>query len=114
MQVLKDIYHRVAVCLFAAIMTAGVLVVSPGGDCQADAIGKWVDGIVTRKPWKGKRTYIMVDETRYTIMDDVILRRVYEEDAAVYKEYITLKDLHQGSRVLMMAEGNRVYQIEQY
>ncbi|WP_205623767.1 hypothetical protein [Desulfogranum japonicum] len=80
--------------------------------CQADAIGQWVDGKVTHKPWKSTYTYIKVGDTRYTVMENVVVRQVYKKNGAEYKKYIPLKQIRTGNEVLMLVEGNRVYQIE--
>ena len=94
------------------IMTVGVFASIPLGLSHADAIGKWVDGKVTRAPWKGAYTHIQVDDTRYTVMEHVVVRQVYTENGAEYKKYIPLKQVRVGNTVLMQVEGNRVYQIE--
>ncbi|MFV0438916.1 MAG: hypothetical protein ACK5PS_16170 [Desulfopila sp.] len=80
--------------------------------CHADAIGQWVKGKVTRAPWRGTYTYIVVGTTRYTIMENAVVRLVYTENGAEGKEYIPLEKIRNGNEVLMQVEGNRVYQIE--
>ena len=80
---------------------------------NADAIGAWVGGKVTRAPWSEEgHFYIQIGEVRYTIMPDTRVVFAYTANSATLKDPIKLSALRNGDSLLAQAEGNRIYQIE--
>jgi hypothetical protein len=84
------------------------------GCCKdAAALGAWVTGQVTRAPWseQGYR-YIAIEKVRYTLMPGVKTEYLYKIDNATYKKSMDVSALQKGDTLAVMAEGNRIYQIE--
>ena len=79
---------------------------------NAFAIGKWREGVVTKKPWNGQYKFVKIDNVRYTIMKDAKVRLVYEKNGAQYKDKINVSSIRRSDTLVIMVEGNRIYQIE--
>ncbi len=79
----------------------------------AFAVGFWVPGKVTRAPWYDNNyRYMVVGNVKYTIMKEAVAREVIQKKDVVYKPGIDIGDIRRGDEVQVMAEGNRIYQIE--
>ncbi len=76
------------------------------------AIGMWVDGKVTRSPWRDDGIYLQVNKVTYKVMPECEILRVYTVDRSDYKEEIAISAIKKGNKLLLLAEGNRVYKIE--
>lgn len=93
------------------ICTAAFLIFFLGG--EAAAIGVWHTGKVTRAPWRGDGyQYIQIDNVRYTIMPNTKCEYLYKVNDATQKAPQNIESLHVGDALAVMAEGNRIYQIE--
>ncbi len=79
---------------------------------SAFAIGMWVPGNVAKSPWYSDFHYMVVDKVKYIIMEEAFAREVVEKNGVVDKSVIDIKDIRLGDKVLILAEGNRIYQIE--
>jgi hypothetical protein len=80
---------------------------------EVSAIGVWLGGRITQAPWQGQQfLYIKINHVRYTIMPGVKIQFLYKVDGATNKATIGVSSLHAGDTVAVMAEGNRIYQIE--
>lgn len=94
-----------------AICTAAFLIVFLCG--EAAAIGAWLTGKVTRAPWRGNGyQYIQIDNVRYTIMQGTKCQYLYNANGATQKAPQNIESLHVGDALTVMAQGNRIYQIE--
>jgi hypothetical protein len=76
------------------------------------AIGKWIQGTVTTKPWSGEYTHIRINDIKYTIMPETRAVFTYQSDSAEYREPMEISAIEAGDTLLVMVEGNRIYQIE--
>ena len=93
------------------ICAAAVLIVFLCG--EAAAIGAWLTGKVTRAPWRGQGyQYIQIDNVRYTIMPDTKCEYLYKVNGGTQRTPQNIESLHVGDALTVMAEGNRIYQIE--
>lgn len=80
---------------------------------DAAALGVWITGKVTRAPWNEHGYhYIAIEKVRYTIMPGVKTEYLYTIDNATYKKPMDVSALQKGDTLAVMAEGNRIYQIE--
>lgn len=76
------------------------------------ALGRWIGGNITQVPWKSTYQYIKVNDVKYTIMKDIPVLEVYKKDGTINKKEISLSKLKNGDKVLLLVEGNRIYNIE--
>ena len=80
---------------------------------EAFAIGSWVSGRVTRAPWQEqRRQYLSINEVKYTIMQGTKTVYLYQVNGATNKAPMEISSLQKGDVLNVMAEGNRIYQIE--
>ena len=80
---------------------------------SAAAIGAWTGGKVTKAPWKeGGYQHVVIGNVRYTIMPDVKVQSVFIVTKAVVKAPLTVSGIRAGDTLDVLAEGNRIYQIE--
>lgn len=93
------------------ICAAAVLAVFLCG--EAAAIGAWLNGKVTRSLWHEQGyQYIQIDNVRYTIMQGAKCQYLFTVNGATQKAPQNIESLHVGDALTVMAEGNRIYQIE--
>jgi|GEM_PF-2912434 len=93
------------------ICAAAVLAVFLCG--EAAAIGAWLNGKVTRSPWHEQGyQYIQIDNVRYTIMPGTKYQYLYKANGASQNAPQNIESLHVGGVLAVVAEGNRIYQIE--
>ncbi len=78
----------------------------------ANAIGTWKSGTVTRAPWQDKRVRIEIDDVTYILMKDIKISEVSHSGGSTSKKLIPLYRINLGNKMIFMAEGNRIYQIE--
>jgi hypothetical protein len=79
---------------------------------NAFAIGKWLKGTVTERPWTSDYSYIKIDNVTYTIMESTKAVYVYTSNGAQYKNSMLVSSIRRGDTLLVKVEGNRIYQIE--
>ncbi|MFP7755271.1 hypothetical protein ACLG6S_11580 [Thermodesulfobacteriota bacterium B35] len=73
----------------------------------------FVRGKVTRAPWKDGKTFIVVDDVRYTIMPrvKVMLKQHRISATGAKSPGKQLYRIRPGANVWISVEGNRIYQI---
>jgi len=102
---------------FASLFILLLCLFGGGVADDACAIGKWSQGQVTYPPWQESFTYILINKNghdiKYVIMKDAKIVRDYKKDGSQYQEPISLASIKKGSFLLFMAEGNRIYYLEQ-
>ncbi len=79
---------------------------------NASAIGKWRSGIVDESPWHDAYTYVVIDDTKYVIMPEVTIVRVYKRNGVENRKMDSVESIREGNKLLFMVEGNRIYQIQ--
>lgn len=77
------------------------------------SIGTWMDGRVTAAPWQeAGYTHVMIDEVRYTIMQEAKIMLVSANGGVLVKEPVAVERMRVGDSVSVQHSGNRLYVIE--
>ncbi len=77
------------------------------------SIGAWMDGQITAAPWQeAGYTHVMIDEVRYTIMQDAKIMLVNSNNGTLTKEPVAVERMRVGDSVSVQHSGNRLYVIE--
>lgn len=73
----------------------------------------WVEGRVTRTPWKKDREYlIQVDKTTYTVLPDIrITRRVLRNPGAWDEKSASIRSIFTNQKIMVKVHKNKVIQI---
>jgi len=73
----------------------------------------WHEGAITKAPWKDTRIHVGIDNVEYTFISEGIhMSRNVEVKRGMYtEEPVGLKDLASGQRVMIRAQGHRIYEI---
>lgn len=80
---------------------------------SAFGIGMWVHGKVNEAPWYAQNyRYMVVGKVKYTIMKEAVVQEVIQKKDAAYKTGVGIENIRRGDKVLIKAEGNRIYHIE--
>ena len=96
------------VLLIALIML--FTVVASATELQAHGI--WVEGVVTKAPWKSDYLRLKVDRVVYIILPKCrVFRQVQSAEGAYGKEPATWDVIKEGDKVNVKAQGNRIFDI---
>ena len=79
---------------------------------SAWAAAVWGEGIVTKAPWKDTYDHLSVDGIEYTIAKNATFYRRFDDSDGISQQApIRLQDVTKGQKILMRAQGFRIFQI---
>jgi len=92
------------------LVLSGLLLISSS---FAAAQAMWHTGTVTKEAWKDTYDRIEVNDVPYTLMPEgVRIAAQYQSQPGIYNSRrIQLKDISQGQKVMIRAQGHRIYEI---